>query len=306
MASFRIEFLPNLSIYGVAAVATSALVSPYNKMIMVSLTLPRNYSKFVLLSVIKNALIISFLGISIIFESQNVLLFSAAVAEVVLFPALTLAKHKIYKLDLNESVYLDNPNNGKEQISVFFITMYFELLGKYDFYIFSAFMNADTFGVYALISNVNESIQTYLGSVRTQITPYYSITNSNGEKELNHNLSLVRVALLALVLIGYLFIFSVYQIVGNGLDSWPIVFGLLVASSLALFKTLIYGNVYIQRSESIKFAKFGIIHLVMLSVLIFLAYSFFGLIPSLVIAVFINFIASKFIVSNIPSSMETK
>jgi hypothetical protein len=184
--------------------------------------------------------------------------------------------------------------------------MYFELLGKYDFYIFSAFMNAGTFGVYALISNVNESIQTYLGSVRTQITPYYSITNSNGEKELNQNLSLVRVALLALVLIGSLFIFSVHQIVGNGLDSWPIVFGLLVASSLALFKTLIYGNVYIQRSESIKFAKFGIFHLVILSVLIFLVYSFVGLIPSLVIAVFINFTASKFIVSNIPSSMETK
>jgi hypothetical protein len=300
MAASETKKISFLSLYGVLAIGIGTIVSPYNKMILSSLTLPTSYFSFVLLSSTKNVLIVVFLGISVILDSGITMLYSVALAEVSLFPILASIKRAKFNSELTNRASIENEDTWREQASVFFITMYFELLGKYDFYIFSIFMEAKTFGLYALISNVNESMQTYLGSVRTQITPHYSINRFNTKNQLNQNLFLVRVILALLAISGFIFIYFFYRFTGDNLEAWPIVYVLLISSSLVMIKTLVYGNVYVQRNRPIKLAQSGIVHLLILSVGIFLTYFTFGIVPSLIVAIGINYSISKYIFRNIP------
>ena len=186
---------------------------------------------------------------------------------------------------------------------VFLITLYFELLAKYDFYLFSFFMNAKTFGLYAVISNVNESIQTYLGVVRTQLSPYFTAHNSISVKDPVFKLSLVKLIVTTLLLLGFCFIYFSYKIQGSSFPDWSLVYCLITASSLVMFKSLVFGNVFVQRNKPLVLAKIGITHLGVLFLMTTSVFYWLGLVEAIFSTIIINFLMSRRVVKNIPSSI---
>ena len=304
MLSTGIQQISNISIFALFAIGTSSLVAPINKMLLFSLTLPSTYLKFVILSLTKNFLLMAFLLASIIMDSNTMILFCLAFAELALFPALLLGIRRNMKKSSTGNIPFKEDTKGKDEIVVFLITLYFELLAKYDFYLFSFFMNAKTFGLYAVISNVNESIQTYLGVVRTQLSPYFTAHNSISVKDPVFKLPLVKLIVTTLVLLGFCFIYFSFEIQGSNFPNWPLVYCLITASSLVMFKSLVFGNVFVQRNKPLVLAKIGIIHLGVLFLVTTSVFYRLGLVQAIFSTIIVNFLMSRRIVKNIPSSIK--
>ena len=304
MLSTGTEQISNISISALFAIGAGSLSAPINKMLLLSLTLPGTYSKFVILSLTKNFLIMAFLLTSLIVDSKIMILFCLAFAELALFPVLLLGIRKNMKNSSTENTSFVEVNKRKDEISVFLITLYFELLAKYDFYLFSFFMNAKTFGLYAVISNVNESIQTYLGVVRTQLSPYFTAHNSVSIKDPVFKLSLVKLIVTTLLLLGFCFTYFSFQIQGSNFPGWPLIYCLITASSLAMFKSLVFGNVFIQRNKPLTLARIGVIHLGVLFLVTTIVFYWLGLVQAIFSTIIINFLMSRRIVKNIPSSIK--
>lgn len=295
------EYFSNLSIYSLIALAVGTLLSPYSKMIMSSLTLPHCYSKFVAMTFSRNLIIVCFLSMSIVLDSRKGMLFIVALTELVMFPILLLLRNFTHGSETKIAPIQSANTVKSEMTSAFLITLYFELLGKYDFYIFAFVMSPKTFGVYALISNVNESVQTYLGTVRTQVTPYFTKHHPTTMKDLSKTLLFVRLFLTSLIGLGFAFIYIIFQESDEKLDSWPIYFILIITSTVVMFKSLVYGSVYIQRGEASRLARMGSTHLGVLTMGFSLICFHFGYISALILAIFTNYMFSRFIYRGIPS-----
>jgi hypothetical protein len=304
MLSTGTEQIANISIFALFAIGASSLVAPINKMLLLSLTLPDTYLRFVVLSLTKNFLITVFLLTSLIMDSKIVILFCLAFAELLLFPALLLGIRNNIKNSSAGNIPFNEVTKGKDEIVVFLITIYFELLAKYDFYIFSFFMNSETFGLYAVISNVNESIQTYLGVVRTQLSPYFTAHNSISVKDPLFKLSLVKLIVTTLFLLGFCFIYFCFKIQGSNFPNWPLIYFLISVSSLVMFKSLIFGNVFVQRSKPRVLAKIGAIHLGLLFLVTTTVFLWLGLVQAICCTIIINFLMSRCVVESIPSSIK--
>lgn len=304
MSSTGTEQIANISIFALLAIGASSLVAPINKMLLLSLTLPSTYSRFVILSLTKNFLITIFLITSIFMDSKIMILFCLAFAELMLFPALLLGIRHNMKKSSPENISFKEVAKGKDEIVVFLITLYFELLAKYDFYIFSFFMNPKTFGLYAVISNVNESIQTYLGVVRTQLGPYFTANNSISVNDPLFKLSPVKLIVTTLFLLGFCFIYFSFANQGTSFPSWPLIYFLISASSLVMFKSLVFGNVFVQRSKPLVLAKIGIIHLGLLFLVTTTVFQWLGLVQAILSTIIVNFLMSRCVVRNIPSNIK--
>ena len=289
------EYFSNLSIFSLIAITSSTLLAPYNKMIMSSLTLPDKYSRFVTMTLVRNITIISFLGASVVLDSRIGMLFIVALTELVIFPLLLILRWIMNTTQSGVVQIQSGDNSRRDRTSAFFITLYFELLGKYDFYILSFFMTPKTFGIYALISNVNESVQTYLGTVRTQVTPYFTKHKPSNLKDIPETLFHVRLVLTILVGLGFTFVYIIFLGENEKLNSWPIYFVLILISTLVMFKSLVYGNVYVQKGEVTKFARMGAMHLGVLTIGFSLVCLYFGSIPALILSICVNFMFSWFI-----------
>ncbi len=297
--------IANISIFALLAIATSSFIAPTNKMLLLSLSLPGTYSRFVILSLTKNFLIMVFVVASLIVDSKIMILFCLAFAELMLFPALLLGIRHNLKNSSAGNIPFNEVAKGKDELVVFLITLYFELLAKYDFYLFSFFMNAETFGLYAVISNVNESIQTYLGVVRTQLSPYFTANNSISVKDPLFKLSLVKLIVTTLFLLGFCFIYFSFKVQGSNFPNWPLIYLLISVSSLVMFKSLIFGNVFVQRSKPLVLAKIGVIHLGLLFLVTITVFYWFGLVEAIFSTIIINFLMSRYVVKNIPDNIKS-
>lgn len=294
------DFFSNLSTHGLVAITSCILLSPFNKLIMSSLTLPSNYSRFVCMTFVRNLALVSFLIISILLDSRTGILYLIALTELVMFPTLLMSRKLMNASQASiNPMFLDKIKKN-EKTSAFFVTLYFELLGKYDFYIFSFVMSPEIFGAYALISNVNESIQTYLGTVRTQVTPYFSKIKETNMKDLSRTIFLVKFILTALIGLGFIFIYLVFSSGDQKIESWPIYFALLLTATVVMFKSLVYGNVYVQRGGATQLARIGAVHLGALAISFSIVCFYFGFIPALVSSIFLNYMFSWFIFRGIP------
>ena len=286
----------NLSTIGMLAVLGSVFFGPFNKLIFTVLTLPKYFSRLVLISFSRNLFMLAILILGVIFDSSQIALFTIALTEIVLLviTASTLHSFKNNSSDKKDSKPIKSKSARGEK-SVFFITIYYELLCKFDVFIYPYFMTPKLFGMYAVISSINESLQTYLSSVRTQITPHYSTKSKRIFDDDRINLRFVRIVMVCLVVLGFIFLILTYRISGESLPNWLVIYACTVVSSLVLFKSLIYGYVFIQKRQYGWLARTAMLHLFFLySTTAFLFY-FLGVIFGILAAVAVNIFFSRLI-----------
>jgi hypothetical protein len=109
------EQISNFSTSALFAIGAGSLFAPINKMLLLSLTLPSTYSKFVILSLTKNFLIMAFLLTSLIVDSKIMILFCLAFAELALFPVLLLGIRQNMKNSSTENASFVEVNKRKDE-----------------------------------------------------------------------------------------------------------------------------------------------------------------------------------------------
>jgi hypothetical protein len=239
---------------------------------------------------------LTILLLAITFNSSKIILFTLAFAEIVLmivtvFLLRSFRKSSLAQLNLN-SIETEKPNGQK---SVFLITIYYELLCKFDVFVFPYFMTPKLFGMYAVISSINESVQTYLSSVRIQITPHYSTKSLRTFAEDKTNLYFVRFILSILVLLGLVFLLFTYRISGETLPNWQVIYFCIILSSLVLFRSLIYGYVFIQKRQYLWLARTAVLHLIVLYSATVLSFHFFGILVAISVVIAVNIFFGRII-----------
>jgi len=289
----------NVSPMVLIAVWVNTLFSPYNKIVSTAFTLPNVYLKFVFVSVLRNLLILLFVVLAVLLGSEQVLLFSIAIAESFISLIVTGMKRTLTNESPNQIIPLEKITL-RGQISVTVVTIYFELIAKFDFFIFSLFLNPTAFGLYALLSNVNESFHAYLATIRTQITPNFTNVASVHLAQQKQLLHFVKLMLLLIGLVGFAFVHITFSVKNNDLTNWPFLLCLLLVSTVVMFKTLVFGGVYIQRGKSDLLAHFATAHLLTLFATGSLSCLLGGVELSLLSSILVNFIFSAYISKRIP------
>jgi hypothetical protein len=297
--------LTNVSPIAFLAIWVNTLFAPYNKIVSTVFTLPNTYLRFVFISILKNTFIVLCVLLAVLFNSKYLLIFSIAISELLISFVVTVMKRSLFKEFSDQHLPIEKINTSG-QIPVLIVTIYYELLAKYDFFIFSLFMNPTTFGLYALLSNVNESIHAYLATVRTQMTPNFSKV---GHVSLNQHKQLLRLIYLILMLIatlGFAFVYLTFMVRSNDLTNWPVLLSLLFISTFVMLKTLVFGGVYIQRDKSDLLAYFGTAHLMTLFVVGSIGFILGGIQPSLLCSILVNVLFSRYISRRIPGQRATE
>ena len=293
--STNLQFF-KISTLGFLAVLGSVIFGPYNKLLFTVLTLPKYFTKFVFLSFARNLVMLTILLLAITFNSSKIILFTLAFAEIVLmivtiFLLRSFRKSSLAQINLN-SMETEKSNGQK---SVFLINIYYELLCKFDVFVFPYFMTPKLFGMYAVISSINESVQTYLSSVRIQITPHYSRKSLRTFAEDKINLYFVRFILSILVLLGLVFLLFTYRISGETLPNWQVIYFCIILSSLVLFRSLIYGYVFIQKRQYLWLARTAALHLIVLYSATALSFHFLGMLVAISVVIAVNIFFGRII-----------
>ena len=289
--SFPVEMVVGILVY--------SLFAPFNKMVLSALTLPDTYKSYMHLLIFKNVLIVLLILLSVSSNSVVLLFLSFSLAELLIFPFVKFLKHRHFRVKHQlPKTHIDA--GIVKQVPVLAVTLYYELLAKFDFYVFAALMSPNTFGLYALISNVNESIHGYLASVRTQVTPHFTDKSELPIFSKLERLEVVKLILTAQIIVGFVFIAIIYRLREGDLNFWTTLYILLTASTLVMIKTLVFGGVYIQRNQTLVFSRFAILHLFILSGICFTVAWALNPISALVAAILVNLFASRLLTSNLP------